>query len=209
MSNSFRTGACRWAVAVALLAASALGSLQAQAADQPARVRGTIASLEGNKMVVHGREGKDVTVELTPDFAVFAVVKADRSEIKKGSFIGTASLPQSDQSLMSLELVVFPESLRGFAEGHYSWDLKPSSMMTNATVSNMVQGTDGDKITVSYKGGEKTITVPKDVPIVALVAASKSDLKPGAEVFVPAKKDGDTIRSGAVLFGKDGVKPPM
>lgn len=209
MTNDLRR---RWLgrIAVgALLGGLALLSTGGYAADEPVRVRGTIASLEGTKLVVHGREGSDVTVALTPKYAVFAVVKASKDDIKKGTFIGTATLPGSDKSLKSLELVVFPESLRGFAEGHYSWDLKPKSMMTNATVSNMVTGTDGQKITVTYKGGEKTITVPPDAPIVALVAATQADLKPGVSVFVPAKRDGGAIKSGAVLFGKDGVKPPM
>lgn len=196
-------------MAGAILAVSCLFAPFALAADEPVRVRGEIASIEGAKLVVHGREGKDITVDLTPNYAVFAVVKADKSDIEKGTFIGTATLDDKATGMKSLEVVVFPESLRGFAEGHYAWDLKPRSKMTNATVSNKVTGADGDKITVTYKGGEKTITIPPDAPIVALVAAKQQDLKAGAMVFVPAKKDGSAIKSGAVLYGKDGVKPPM
>jgi len=105
--------------------------------------------------------------------------------------------------------VVFPESLRGFGEGHYPWDLGPSSMMTNATIANKVQGVSGDTVTVTYKGGEKKITIPTNVPIVAVVPSEKSDITPGANVFVPTEKQADgTLLSGAVLFGK-GVVPPM
>ena len=64
-------------------------------------------------------------------------------------------------------------------------------------------------MSVTYKGGEKKITIPPNVPIVALVPADKSD-KPGAIVFVPTEKQADgTLLSGAILFGKDGVVPPM
>ena len=106
--------------------------------------------------------------------------------------------------------MVFPESLRGFGEGHYPWDLGPSSMMTNATIANNVQSTDGQTVNVSYKGGEKKITIPANVPIVALVPADKGDIMLGAIVFVPTEKQADgTLLSGAVLFGKDGVVPPM
>jgi hypothetical protein len=36
------------------------------------------------------------------------------------------------------------------------------------------------------------------------------DIKPGAIVFVPTIRQSDgSLTSGAVLFGKDGVIPPM
>jgi len=49
-----------------------------------------------------------------------------------------------------------------------------------------------------------------NVPVVAVVPASKEDIKPGAIVFVPTIRQSDgSLTSGAVLFGKDGVIPPM
>jgi hypothetical protein len=109
-----------------------------------------------------------------------------------------------------VEVVVFPDSLRGTAEGHYAWDLGSSSMMTNATVANAVKAVDGQTVTVTYKGGQKKIDIPANVPVVALVPASKDDITPGAIVFVPAERQSDgSLHAGAVLFGKDGVIPPM
>ena len=75
---------------------------------------------------------------------------------------------------------MFPENLRGFGEGHYPWDLGSKSMMTNATVANAVKGADGQTVTVTYKGGEKKIDIPDNVPVVALVPADKADITPGA-----------------------------
>ena len=141
-------------VAVFLAGAPAM----AQSGD-PVRVRGAVASLEGSTLVVHSREGADVTIHLADDWAVTGVVKASMADIKPGAFIGAASLPQTDSSQRALEVLVFPEGMRGFGEGHYPWDLKPASMMTNATVANAVDSVDGRSITVSYKGGEKKITI--------------------------------------------------
>jgi hypothetical protein len=174
------------------------------------RVRGTVVSIEDSKLVVHAKDGKDVTVTLKDKFAVLAVVKSSMADIKQDTFIGTATVAQPDGSLRSVEVVVFPDAMRGFAEGHYPWDLGASSMMTNATVATKVAAVDGETVTVTYKGGEKKITIPANVPVVALVPADKSDIKPGAHVFVPTDKQADgTLLSGAVLFGKDGVVPPM
>jgi hypothetical protein len=169
-----------------------------------------VVSLDGSKLVVHAKDGKDVNVTLKDNYAALAVVKSSIEDIKQGTFIGTATMPQADGSLRAVEVVVFPESLRGFGEGHYPWDLGSSSMMTNATIANKVQSTDGQTVTVTYKGGEKKITIPANVPIVASVPADKSDIKSGATVFVPTEKQADgTLLSGAILFGKDGVVPPM
>ncbi len=180
-------------------------------ADTPVRVRGTVVSLDGNKLVVHPKTGDDITVMLNDNYGAVAVVKASLADDKEGAFIGTATVTQPDSSLRSLEVVVFPEKMRGIGEGHYPWDLGSKSMMTNATVSNAVKAVDGQTITVTYKGGEKKIDVPADVPVVTMMpGADKADIKPGTIVFVPTQKQEDgSLHGGAVLFGKDGLTPPM
>ena len=188
----------------------ALVSASAFADGTPVRVRGSVVSLDGSKLVVHAKDGKDVTVNLADNFAALAVVKASMADIKEGTFIGTATVTQPDSTLRSLEVVVFPDKMRGTGEGHYPWDLGSSSMMTNATVANAVKGVEGQTVTVTYKGGEKKIDIPANVPVVALVPATKEEIKPGAVVFVPTQRQPDgSLNGGAVLFGKDGVIPPM
>ena len=82
-------------------------------------------------------------------------------------------------------------------------------MMTNATVANAVKGVDGQTVTVTYKGGEKKIDIPANVPVVAVVPGSKADIVPGALVFVPTGPSIGWLLDAAVrfLFGKDGVIP--
>jgi hypothetical protein len=170
MSKSFTViaaAACLLAPALVLLLAAGSGSAWAEGT--AVRVRGTVVSLDGSKLVVHTKDGKDVTVSLNDKYAALAVVKSSMDEIKQGTFIGTATEPQPDGSLRAVEVVVFPDSLRGFAEGHYPWDLGPKSMMTNATIAQKVQKVDGDTVNVTYKGGEKKIAIPNNVPIVGLV----------------------------------------
>ena len=193
-----------------ILVPIALAGAPAYADGTPARVRGSVVSLDGSTLVVHAKDGKDVSINLSDKFAVLAVVKASIADIKQGTFIGTATVTQPDSSLRSQEVVVFPENLRGLGEGHYPWDLGAKSMMTNATVANAVKGVDGQTVTVTYKGGEKKIDIPADVPVVTIVPGTKEEIKPGAIVFVPTMRQADdSLKGGAVLFGKDGVVPPM
>ena len=186
----------------------ALGCATASA--DPVRIRGSVVSLAGAKLVVRSKEGKDVPITLKDNYAALAAVTSSIADIKPGTFIGTATETQPDSSMRSVEVVVFAESLRGTAEGHYPWDLGSHSMMTNGSIGNVVRGADGQTVTVTYKGGEKKIDIPKNVPVVELEPGNKSEIAPGVMVFVPTDKQADgALVAGAVVYGKDGISPPM
>jgi hypothetical protein len=186
-----------------------LAGMSAYAAD-PIHVRGIVSAVDGTKVTVKTREGKNVSLNLGDDWKIAGVVTASVADIKQGTFIGTANAVGADGA-KALEVVVFPEAMRGTGEGDYGWDLKPSSSMTNATVSNPVQGVDGQTVTLSYKGGQKKVTIPPNVPIVTFVGASAADVKPGVAVFlaaVPGAAPG-TLNKGFLAVGKVGIVPPM
>lgn len=194
----------------AAIAGAALVALAAAAqAQTPARVRGAVKSLDGNTLTVKSHDGRDVKVTLAPDWRAVSVLPATMAAIKPGVFIGTAAMgPEND--LKAVEVVVFPERMRGTAEGHYGWDLGAANSMTNGNVDGEVAAADGQQLTVSYKGGTSKITVPAGVPVVTLAPGEQSLVAPGAQVFVPGRREADgTIGAGVVLVGKDGLKPPM
>jgi hypothetical protein len=177
----------------------------------PVRIRGTIEAVDGSTLSIKTREGSDVKVKMTDNVAVFAVVKTELSQIKEGSYIGVAAMPQSDGIQKAFAVHIFPENQRGVAEGFRPWDARANSTMTNATVAETVKGTDGQSILVKYKDGEKKVVVPPDTPIVAFVASDKSEVKAGAKliIFGAAKKDDGTLEASRVNVGRDGITPPM
>ncbi len=175
----------------------------------PARVRGTIVSLDGQALAVKARGGQTVHITLATDATVTLSSTTQVSEIHPGSFIGTTTIVQPDGSLKALEIHVFPESMRGSGEGSRPWDLRPASTMTNGTVGQ-IEGTASRSITVKYKEGEKIVTVPPDVPVVDLEPGSRAALTPGARVFVIATKAADgSLSASRVTVGKNGLEPPM
>jgi hypothetical protein len=194
---------------IALSLVALFAALPALAQTPPAaHIRGVIKSLDGDKLTVTTRDGSAVTVTLAAEVKVRGVIKADITEIKPGTFIGTAEVETGADKGKSLEVVVFPEAARGMGEGHYGWDLQPGSSMTNGTVGKIVEGSSGRELEVAYKTGTRHITVPENVPIVTFVEGSKADLKAGAAVFIATPKEpGDTVPGLAV--GKGGVVPPM
>ena len=200
-----------------LLLAAALSALLilpagAQQAPQgtPTRIRGTVEKLDGQALSVKSREGEIVTIALADNVAVAYLVKKNVGDIKPGDYIASTGIKGTDGKLHAIEVRIFPESLRGAGEGQYPWDLKPDSVMTNATVGTITQAPQGNVVKVSYKGTESEYTIDPTTPIFANATGDRSHLVPGAAVFVIASKHDDGKLTSARLYvEKDGVKPPM
>jgi len=196
------------ATGLALLLSIACASAQQPA---PTRVRGEIEKVDGNTLTVKSREGATVKVMLKDNALVTGVEKAMLSDIKQNSFVGITAMPQPDGTQKAIEVHIFPEARRGAGEGHRPWDLVPNSTMTNANVEQLVSAVDGPMLTMKYKDGEKKISVPNNAIIVQFVNGDRSELKPGAKIFIAAgtKKEDGTIETGGVNVGRDGITPPM
>ena len=180
------------------------------AAAQQQRIRGTIASLNGQVLTVTTREGPQVKITLADNYTVRALKKIDASAITTGSFVGIAAAPAPGGGWRALEVLLFPEAGRGTGEGHYDWDLAPGTSMTNATVTAVVNSTNGHSVNLKYKDGSVDIAIPDGIPLVTPTTADRSDVKPGAAVLVGATKAADgSLTATGLTVEKDGVKPPM
>ena len=136
--------------------------------------------------------------------------KVDIADIKPNAYVGIATRAGANGELRAIEVLVFPEAMRGASEGHFPWDLEPGSMMTNGTVTGTVEATSGRELSLSFKGNSNKIVVPSGVPIVTFAPADRADLKPGAPVMFGATKNPEgKLAAGSVTVGKDGVAPPM
>ena len=131
-------------------------SSQAAATPAPAamRVRGEVQSVGPTSLALHTYDGKSVNVPMGASTKFAWVVASNLASLKSGDFVGTATTGP-DNALRAVELVIFPEAMRGSGEGHYAWDVpgavaaagkasSGSSGMTNGTVeqqSGMTNGT--------------------------------------------------------------------
>ncbi len=195
-----------WAVGLSALAASPLALAQ----PAPTRVRGVVDTFASPDLSVTSREGPKVAIRLADTARVVAVKKATLADVKPGSYVGIAAMPRPDGSQLAIEVLIFPEAMRGTGEGHRPWDLMPESTMTNATVAETVGKVEGQTLTLTYKDGQKTVIVPPEAPIVTFVPAERADIKPGTRVVVTVVRavEGPAL-SGSIVVGKDGIDPPM
>ena len=195
-----------FAIGAAVVTTAAL----AQAPDV-VRVRGTIQSVDGSMLDVKARDGADMKIKLADNAQVRTVVGKTIADVKQGLFVGITAMPQPDGTQKAVEIHIFPEAARGTGEGHRPWDLMPGSTMTNANVDSEVAITDGKKLVLKYKDGDKTFVVPDNVKVVMFAPGATADIKPGAKIFiVGAKKLPDgTLEAPAITVGTNGVDPPM
>ena len=198
-------------LALAITGFALFGAASPGSAQETVRLRGTIERVEGPVYIVKNRDGAEVKLTVTDNPLFVAIVKSTMADIKPGMFVGSTGMPQPDGTQKAIEVHIFPESMRGTGEGHYDWDLKPQTKMTNANVEQTVGGVDGQTLSVKYKDGEKKLLVTPETAVVTYVAGDKADLKPGTKIFVgAAKKQADgTLQTPRITYGKDGLAPPM
>jgi hypothetical protein len=184
-------------------------ALPASAADDTVRIRGTIERVEGPVYVVKNRDGAELKLTVTDNPLFVAIAPSTIADIKPGMFVGSAGTMQADGTQKAIEVHIFPESMRGTGEGHYDWDLKPQTKMTNGNVEQTVAGVDGPLLSVKYKDGEKKLVVTPETVVVTYVPGNKDDLKPGTRIFVAAAKkqpDG-TVQTPRITYGRNGAGP--
>jgi hypothetical protein len=185
----------------------------------PLPMRGTITSVNGLTFSVTETSGSEVSLTLPPDMKVIEVVPASLSDVKAGSYVGTAAIKQPDGVYRAMELQLFPGSMKGVGQGTRAWNLAPHSSMTNGTVGGLahaggtvgsVDGSGDVTLTVNDGSGMKTVLVPSSVPVITYAAGSILELTPGAHImFFPAKNADGTMTASRILVGKNGLVPPM
>jgi hypothetical protein len=199
--------------ALALCATAAFAQTPAPGAPAtpptPTVVRGTITAMTDTSLTVKTDKGPQV-VNLTPTWTVALTKAVAIDAIQPGSFIGTTEMPSKDGATgKSLEVHVFPPGVK-MGEGHYGWDLKPGSMMTNGTVGTVVAGKKGSReLDVDYTTGKRHITVPANVPVVQIGPGKREMVKVGTPVFMVVRTAAGGMMTNSVSVGENGAKPPM
>lgn len=201
----------------------------AQAQPQAKKIVGEVVELDGVRLEVRATTGQVVEVKLAADARLSGRSRADAAKLAPGAFVGTTAVLQPDGTLLAHEVHVFPESMRGTGEGHRPMSNAPGSTMTNATITGVGARSAGQRdtmtnatvagmsaapgsrtLTLAYKGGEKTVVVPEDVPIAMVEPADRSALVPGAHVIVYAAPQSDgTLAAERVTVGRNGFVPPQ
>ena len=179
---------------------------------QPATiaVRGKIASLTGQELIVSSANG-DVKTILTDKTVIRAEAPIQLSDISSGMYLGTTATKQADGTFLASEVHVFSEDQRGTGEGHRPLGSAPQSgaTMTNANVEHVedveIKDIKGRLISLKYKDGAVKVLVPPNIPLVKRVRSDRSALKSGFEVSLQGTQTPDgTLAATQITVRTEG-----
>ncbi len=191
-----------------LLAATLLAATPAFAQAPLQRIRGTVASVSGDTVVIHSRDGDDVTLQLAADTTFRADNPSTLDAIKPGSTLAIVSRgPADKQEAVAVRAMAPGVPLR---MGILPWDMMPESTMTNAMVEGQQVATSGQVMTL--KAGDKTVemTFPANAVIAIEEPGDKAMLTPGSHVAVFAAQGADKgMTARVVIIGLKGITPPV
>jgi len=162
-----------------------------------------------------------VHVHISRPLTTYKQIPSDLSHVTSTSYVGVASTEQADGKEVAKQIIVFPEDLRGAAEGSVLTDppgATSHSRMTNGSVarptvsqSRMTNGTvqkgSGTTLVVQYQEGSKTITVPANVAVTE-VAPEKVTLAAGDTIYLTTDKlPNGTLTTNKILVIAPAVSP--
>src|SRR5712672_4856377 len=204
-------------VFVSLLAAQTIPNpvaAQVRAVAPLSGVIGKVQSVTDSSIDVQTGSGvvhANITQPLTP----YKQIPADLSHVTSTSYVGVASTEQADGKEVAKQIIIFPEELRGAAEGSVLTDppgVTTHSRMTNGSISrpavshsHMTNGTvqkgSGTTLVVQYQDGSKTISVPPSVPVME-VAPEQVTFADGDVIYVATEKlpNGTLVTEKIFLF---------
>jgi len=210
-------------VFISLLAAQATPNTvwaQMKAAPPLSGVIGKVQSVTDSSVEVQTPSGV-VHVDVKQPLTTYKQIPSDLSHVTSTSYVGVASTEQADGKEVAKQIIIFPEELRGAAEGSVLTDppgATTHSRMTNGSVSRppvshsrMTNGTvqkgSGTTLVVQYQDGSKTISVPANVAVTE-VAAEKVTLAAGDTVYLTTDKlPNGTLTTNKVLLIAPAVSP--
>jgi hypothetical protein len=210
-------------VIIFLLAAQATPNTvwaQVKAVPPLSGVIGKVQSVTDSSIDVQTGSGV-VHVDITQPLTTYKQIPSELSHVTSTTYVGVASTEQADGKEVAKQIIIFPEELRGAAEGSVLTDPPGGtthSRMTNGSVSRpaashsrMTNGTlqkgSGTTLVVQYQDGSRTISVPANVPVVE-VAPEKVTLAAGDTVYLTTDKlPNGTLTTNKILVIAPAVSP--
>src|ERR1700760_4675606 len=142
-------------------------------------------SVGDNSITIQNKSGL-FHINITQPLTTYKLAPSDLNHIADNDYVGVASAQAPDGKEVAKQIFVFPSEFRGAVEGSVLLDPQPGSAvqsrMTNGSVSlrgtansrsrmtnGVVQKGRGTTLVVRYQDGERTISVPANVPVVDVV----------------------------------------
>jgi hypothetical protein len=156
-------------------------------AQVPPPLRGTIESVASPALVVKARDGTTTNVRLADDVRVFTLRQAALADAKPGSRVALTARQQmgGDGNLGAVEVYIFPDQPVRKTDAAVNESITGRENEVLTYIEGSVSSSANQALVIKNPDGERTIMVPANVRVVALVPATAADIKPGQFFLVP------------------------
>lgn len=198
------------------------------AAQNVPRIKARVVAFDGAVITVRPEGEKDtMKIAIRPATRIVKEETRSLADITPGTFLG-ATLAKSAGAFTAQEVHLFPPDMRGSGEGLYpatpgsSFFILDGSVTaaTPTTLSIKFRGQSGEGAACTGRApanplagcqGSATIAVPAGTPVLALAAADKSLIKPGAvlALSIMAGPDGKPFTPGLTIETVATPQVPM
>ena len=182
------------------------------------RIKASVVAFDGSLLTVRPEgESDTMKIGIRPATQILKEEPKALADVPAGAFVG-ATLGKISGAFSAQEVHIFPENLRGSGEGLYPATPGSSRFILNGavtaaaptTLSVKFRGAGGDGAACTGRApinplvgcqGNATIVVAAGTPVIALVAADKSQIKPGAvlALSIMAGPDGKPVTPGLTI----------
>jgi hypothetical protein len=166
----------------------------AQQVPQPPPVgfSGALIEYSDTSVTLKDKQGKVITVAMTPGWFVSSARELNADAIKAGNFVASANTNVNANTGQAKELRIFEPGYRP-EEGTHLMQGQANTSMTHGTVKTITKGADGAELEVVYTDGSRHLIVPSDVKVTGYDVYDRGTLKPGIRVSAVARKGIDGI----------------
>jgi hypothetical protein len=165
----------------------------------PVGFSGALVEYSDTSVTLKDKDGKVVTVGMTPGWFVSSPKKITADVVKPGDFVATANTNVDANTGKSTELRVMEPNYRP-EEGTHLMEGRPNTSMTHGTVKKTTKGSAGLELDVAYSnGGSRRIIVPPEINVTGYDVYDRSVLKPGMNVSAVTRKSADGVLRGGRL----------
>jgi hypothetical protein len=167
---------------------------------QGKRLSGTIASVSGGSLVVTTRDGRSVTVHVSPTTRVIASKQAALADIQPGDMVRVRAAKATDGTFTARSVVVAPPTVSKSGAGNRGgvWQNGSDRVIIGGSVS--AAPTNGT-LTIAVPGGQPvSVAVPSAARVSRLTSMPSGSLASGTRIFVQGTPNTDGSVTATTIF---------
>jgi hypothetical protein len=176
-------------------------------ANDDVRISGSVEKFQGGIISISPSKGVTLNVRFDAGPGINSMRKGKVSDLKTGIAVTAEAKNNPAGGLMASQVIVYEAGSETVAGTQASTD--PKEVV--ARLTEISSTSEGPQLSLTYKDGERKLTLAKDAVIWIARPASADDIKPGSLITIAGRKpaEGEIKVMKASIGPSGGENPPL